>query len=116
MIYTNYHPKSENLRASSYNTDTRILKVLFKSGWLYFYYNFSKSKFDELGEKSPKGGKWFHQNVRFNYTYRAINRDYSLAVTNIPHGISADNYNEFLNSQPPKTRKLLLKKIYVQYI
>lgn len=80
MIYKNYHPMSTNLRVTVYNTDTKILRVLFKSGYLYFFYGVPKSVFDAIGEGVPRGGKIFWRRLARNYPYRAINRSYSTEV------------------------------------
>lgn len=77
-IERTYHPSSSNLRVSQYNTDTKTLRILFKSGYLYFFYGVPKRVYEYIAEGSPRGGKRFWKVLANSYPYRQINRDYTI--------------------------------------
>lgn len=81
-IYKTHHPESSNLRITSYNSDTKILRVLYKSGYLYLFYDVQKYIYDLIASGSPRGGKiaW---KVLPNYSYRQINRNYSIDLSSL---------------------------------
>lgn len=80
-IYRTYHPASSNLRVSQYNTDTKILRILFKSQNLYLFYNVPKRIYELIANASPRGGKIFWRSLARNYPYRKINRSGSISDT-----------------------------------
>jgi hypothetical protein len=80
--YRTYHPDSSNLRITNYNSDTKIMRILFKSGYLYFFYGVPKRVYDYVAEGSPRGGKRFWKALGYNYPYRQINQSWSIDTTN----------------------------------
>lgn len=76
-IYRSYFDAGTNVKAISYNSDTRILRILFRSGYLYYFYNTSKGIYDYLAAGN-RCGKKFWRAVAHNYSYRQINRGYSI--------------------------------------
>lgn len=77
-IYRQYHTESSNLKVTGYNTDTKVMRILFRSGYLYYFYNVPKSIYTYIAEGAPKGGKRFWARLAMNYPYRQINRGNSI--------------------------------------
>lgn len=85
-IYSQRHPGSKNLEAISYSTDTKILRVLYRSGYLYFFYDVQKYIYDQIANG---GGKIAWQLLP-NYSYRQINRNYSIQLSAMFPDLSYD--------------------------
>ena len=85
--YQTQHPSSKNLQTIQYSSDTKILRVLYKSGYLYFFYGVQKYIYDQISNGSPRGGKiaW---KLLPNYPYRQINRNNSIDLSQ--YGFSSD--------------------------
>lgn len=83
MIYQTRHPESSNLSITSYNSDTKILRVLYRSGFLYFFYGVQKYIYTEIASGSPRGGKIAWRILQTKYPYRQINRNYSIELSNM---------------------------------
>ena len=73
-IYHSYHSSSTNLRELIYNTDTKIVRVLFKSGWLYHFYGVPLRVFRAIEAAAPKGGKISWAIMQRAYPYRLLNK------------------------------------------
>ena len=68
------HSASTNLDEIVYNSDTKILRVLFKSGWLYHFYGVPLRVFKAIEAAAPKGGKISWAIMQRVYPYRLINK------------------------------------------
>ena len=69
-IYRTYHELSRNLVRTSFNTETRIMRVMFRSGKEYVYYNVPRGIYEYISEGSPRGGKRFWNVLARKYQYR----------------------------------------------
>ena len=73
-ILRTYHSNSRNLAVTSFNTDTRIMRILFRSGYLYMFYGVSRGSYEAVANGAPRGGKEFWRRIAERYPYRQINR------------------------------------------
>jgi len=62
---------STNLASVGYDSETRTLRVEFKSGAVYEYYNVPEAEYQGLIDASSKGS-YFHQNIKGRYSYSKI--------------------------------------------
>jgi hypothetical protein len=80
-IYRSSHSSSTNLEELQYNSSTKILRVLFKSRYLYFFYDCPKYIWKAIANESPKGGKLAWKILFRVYPYRRINRSGNIGDT-----------------------------------
>lgn len=77
-ILRTYHTDSSNLSVTQFNTNTKIMRVLFRSGYLYYFYDIPKAVYEYISTGAPKGGKRFWRRMGNVYSYRQINRNYDI--------------------------------------
>lgn len=65
--------ESSNIKSIGYETETKTLKVEYKSGYLYEYDNVPANVFDDLLESVSKG-KYMNQVVKGQYNGRRVQR------------------------------------------
>jgi hypothetical protein len=64
--------ESSNLVAIGYDASTSTLGVEFKSGGTWHYYNVPEYIWSNF-QYAPSKGKYFHQNIRGQYTEQRVN-------------------------------------------
>ena len=62
---------SSNLSSASYDTETKVLTVTFKTGGIYEYYDFPWDMFTRF-RMSVSQGSFFSRNISKNYKYKKI--------------------------------------------
>lgn len=62
--------KSTDLRSVGYDPNSKTLEIQFHNG-LYTYSNVPESVYTSL-MSAASHGKYFHQNIKGNYSYRKI--------------------------------------------
>ena len=75
--YETRFPSSKNLSVIRYSTDTKILRVLYKSGYLYFFYDVQLYVYRAIESGAGKAA-W---SVLPSYAYRQINRGSSIDLS-----------------------------------
>lgn len=71
MAVDTFIPNSSNLDEITYDDETQVLTVQFKSGLKYEYLSVPRATFEGLKEaKSP--GSYFYNSVRSVYSYNVI--------------------------------------------
>lgn len=87
---------SSNIDAVKYEPADKRLQVRFKSGSTYEYDNVPQSKHQQLlGAKSK--GKYFHKNIRNNYTYRRLDEATGEEAGARSHFVKAAALHAFAN-------------------
>jgi hypothetical protein len=62
---------SSNLASVGYDSATRTLRVEFRSGAVYEYYDVPEAEYQGLMDASSKG-HYLHQNIKDRYRYTKI--------------------------------------------
>lgn len=63
--------RSSNLESIAYDEEEQILRVRFKNGRVYDYYDVEWEVVEEL-INAPSVGSYFYHNIRTNYDYRRV--------------------------------------------
>lgn len=61
-----FQPISSNLQEVSYDSETQMMQVTFKTGNVYEYRNVPQSVYMSL-QRAPSPGSYFYRNVRTSY-------------------------------------------------
>lgn len=61
-------PESSNIARIAYDSASRILKVEFKNGSVYDYFDVSNHVFDGM-RNAPSKGQYLAQQIKGNYRY-----------------------------------------------
>lgn len=64
---------SANLNSASYNTETKVLTIIFNNGSIYEYYDVSWQVFTKF-RMSESQGKFFNKNISRTYKYKKIEK------------------------------------------
>jgi len=62
-------PESSSIARFCYDKEKEVLRVEFKNGGIYNYFDVPDSVFKKMSEASSKG-KFFMDNIRGEYDYR----------------------------------------------
>lgn len=71
MVKTEKTDRSSNVSEVSYNDETAVLTVGFKSGGRYEYSDVPEKIFESM-VKAPSVGKYFLANVKNNFRFRKV--------------------------------------------
>lgn len=66
-----FQPNSSNLDEITYDDETQVLTVQFKSGLKYEYLSVPRAAFEGLKD-APSAGSYFHGKVRSVYAYNVV--------------------------------------------
>lgn len=67
----NINITSTNLKSASYNTETKVLKIIFNNNSIYEYNDVPWEIFTKF-RMSESQGKYFNANIARKYTYKKI--------------------------------------------
>jgi hypothetical protein len=67
----NINISSSNLKSASYNTETKVLTIIFNNNGIYEYSDVPWEIFTKL-RMSESQGKFFNANIARKYTYKRI--------------------------------------------
>lgn len=62
---------STNLKSASYNTETKVLTVTFKNGYIYEYYDFPWEIFVKF-RNSDSQGRFLGSEINGKYKYKKV--------------------------------------------
>jgi hypothetical protein len=61
-------PESSNIARIAYDETSAVLKVEFKNGGLYNYFDVSEAVFEQM-RNAPSKGQYLAQQIKGNYRY-----------------------------------------------